>query len=240
MNSTVARSGSRAAARDAIARVAAAAASSVGSSSIGTITWSPFAPLVFTAEPRPASVSTCRTSRAAATTTGKPLPSGGSRSSTRCVARSNRSRRTSVGWYSTARWLANHSNVRRSLHSAYATSRFDASAHSAHRRHPLRRVLRDVLLHERLLPAVHADHRQRPVAQLGQDAVGHRVEVVDEVALGRAGPVEQRLIEVRERDAVPFLAGGHPPFLPGQRSTDATNRRYEQALRVVRPVAGHE
>ena len=29
-----------------------------------------------------------------------------------------RSARTSVGWYSTARWLANHSSVRRSLHSA--------------------------------------------------------------------------------------------------------------------------
>jgi hypothetical protein len=36
-----------------------------------------------------------------------------------------------VGWYSTARWFANHSRVRRSLHSAYDTSRFEVSAHSA-------------------------------------------------------------------------------------------------------------
>src|SRR5215207_4780694 len=43
--------------------------------------------------------------------------------------RSGREARTSVGWYSTARWFANHSSVRRSLHSAYETSRFDASAH---------------------------------------------------------------------------------------------------------------
>ena len=44
--------------------------------------------------------------------------------------RSGRSARTRVGWYSTARWLANHSSVRRSLHSAYDTSRFDVSAQS--------------------------------------------------------------------------------------------------------------
>jgi len=36
-----------------------------------------------------------------------------------------------VGWYSTARWLANHSSERRSSHSAYATSRRDAAAHTA-------------------------------------------------------------------------------------------------------------
>ncbi len=36
---------------------------------------------------------------------------------------------TSDGWYSTARWFANHSRVRRSLPSAYRTSRFDVSAH---------------------------------------------------------------------------------------------------------------
>ena len=35
----------------------------------------------------------------------------------------------SAGWYSTARWFANHSSVRRSLHNAYVTSRFDDSAH---------------------------------------------------------------------------------------------------------------
>ena len=213
MNSTVARLGSRAAAREAIARVAAAAASSVGSSSIGTTTWRPFAPLVFTPDSRPASVSTCRTSRATETTIGNPLPSGGSRSSTRCVARSSRSRRTSVGWYSTARWLANHSNVRRSLHSAYATSRFDASAHKRSVGTHSGVYFGTFFCMNALLTAVDADHREWPVAQLGQDAVGHRVQVVDEIALGRASPVEQRLIEVRERDAFPFLTGGHPSFL---------------------------
>src|SRR3546814_4568214 len=56
----------------------------------------------------------------------------------------------------------------------------------------VRRVLRDVLLHERLLPAVHPDHRQRPVLEPGQDAVAHGVEVVDEVSLRRPGAVEER------------------------------------------------
>ncbi len=37
---------------------------------------------------------------------------------------------TKVGWYSIARWFANHSKVRRSSHNAYDTSRFDVSAHS--------------------------------------------------------------------------------------------------------------
>ncbi len=44
------------------------------------------------------------------------------------MTRSHRSARISVGWYSTARWFANHSSVRRSSHNAYDTSRFDASA----------------------------------------------------------------------------------------------------------------
>ncbi len=50
-------------------------------------------------------------------------------SMTRCVGRSGASARNSGGWYSTARWLANHSSVRRSSHSAYDTSRRDVSAH---------------------------------------------------------------------------------------------------------------
>ena len=33
-----------------------------------------------------------------------------------------------MGWYSTARWLANHSSVRRSLHRAYRISRCEAYA----------------------------------------------------------------------------------------------------------------
>ena len=43
--------------------------------------------------------------------------------------RSGGSTLTRVGWYSIARWLANHSRVRRSLHKAYATSRLEVSAH---------------------------------------------------------------------------------------------------------------
>ena len=42
-----------------------------------------------------------------------------------------------------------------------------------HRAHPRRRVLRDVLLHERFLAAVDPDHRQRPVLELGKDPVAH-------------------------------------------------------------------
>src|SRR5579859_6787857 len=69
---------------------------------------------------------------------------------------------------------------------------------------PRRRVVRHVLLHERRLPAAHPDHRQRPVGQPRHDKRGHRVQVVDQVALGRARPVEQRLVEVGQRDPVPF------------------------------------
>ena len=61
-----------------------------------------------------------------------------------------------------------------------------------HGLHPVGRVLRDVLLHERLLAPVHPDHRQRPVLELGEDPVAHAVEVVDQVALGGLGPVEER------------------------------------------------
>ncbi len=46
------------------------------------------------------------------------------------MGRPGLSTRLSVGWYSTARWLANHISVRRSLHSAYDTWRRELSAHS--------------------------------------------------------------------------------------------------------------
>ena len=39
----------------------------------------------------------------------------------------------------------------------------------------------------------------------GEDAIGHCVEVVDEVPLGRVGVVEQGLVEVGERDPVALL-----------------------------------
>ncbi len=94
------------------------------------------------------------------------------------------------------------------------------------RPHPVRGVLRHVLLHERGLAGAHADHRERPVPQPGQDPVPHRVEVVDQVALGRLGAVEQRLVEVGQRDTGP---GAVLPALahrsPSLRSVGASRLR---------------
>jgi len=67
---------------------------------------------------RPVSVKAWRTSCAARAASGNASADGGSRSITRWVGRSQLSARINVGWYSTARWLASHSNVRRSLQSA--------------------------------------------------------------------------------------------------------------------------
>ena len=75
----------------------------------------------------------------------------------------------------------------------------------AHRAHPRRRVLRHVLLHERLLTAVDPDHRERTILEHRDDPVADAVEIVDEIPLGRARPVEQRLIEVRQRHALARL-----------------------------------
>ena len=72
--------------------------------------------------------------------------------------------------------------------------------------HPRRRVLRDVLLHERLLAAVDADHRQGPVGQDRDDPIRNAVEVLHEITLGRARAVEQWLVEVGERHAGARLA----------------------------------
>ena len=116
MNAVVARSGSSRSARAAMARVAAAADSP--SASIGTYTCTPLAPLVLTAPASPESASACRTRRAAATACPNSPPDGGSMSSIRYVGRSSWPARLSVGWYSTARWLANQISVRRSSHSA--------------------------------------------------------------------------------------------------------------------------
>ena len=57
-----------------------------------------------------------------------------------------------------------------------------------HRRHPVRRVLGHVLLHERGLAAQHPDHRQWPVPQRRDDRVSHGVQIVHQVALGRPAP----------------------------------------------------
>ncbi len=128
MKAVVASAGSSRSARTARARVAAANSSASGPGSTGTKTCTPLAPLVFTAPASPASARACRTSSAAATPAANPPPSGGSRSSTRWVVRLRSPTVARVGWYSTARWLANQSRVRRSSQSAYAISRRDASA----------------------------------------------------------------------------------------------------------------
>ena len=80
-------------------------------------------------------------------------------------------------------------------------------------RDPLRGVAGQVLLHERRLARPHAHDRERPLLQLRQDPVGHRVEVVDDLALGDAGAVEGGGVEAAQRDALARLPGflGHGP-----------------------------
>jgi hypothetical protein len=68
-------------------------------------------------------------------------------------------------------------------------------------------VLRQVLLHERRLPETHPDHAEGPLGEDRHHAVRDSVEVVDQVALGRSGVVEQRLVEVGQPDAVSLLFG---------------------------------
>ena len=87
-----------------------------------------------------------------------------------------------------------------------------------HRGHPRRRVLRDVLLHEGVPATVDADDRQRPVLQRGDDPLAHAVEVVDEVPLGGAGTVEQRLVEVGQGHAGPGCVAA-----PSTHGADATD-----------------
>jgi hypothetical protein len=78
-----------------------------------------------------------------------------------------------------------------------------------HRRHPIRGVLRNVLLHERCLTTQDAHHRQRAVPQLKDHALTDRIEVVNEIAFARPGAIEQLLIEVREPNALSYLVGAH-------------------------------
>ena len=110
-------------------------------------------------------------------------------------ARASGGTRRPAGWRTTAA-------CRRSLHSAYDDVALRCLRPQRHRLDPVRRVLGQVLLHERRLAAGHPDHRQRPVAQHRDDPVVHRVEVVDERPLGHAGPLEQRLVEVRQLDVM--------------------------------------
>jgi hypothetical protein len=104
------------------------------------------------------------------------------------------------------------------------------------RRDPVGGVRGQVLLHERPLPEPGPHHRQRPPGQLGEDPVGDGVEVVDEVALGGAGPVEQLLVEVGQLDPVPHLVG---PALPrhGRRSTTPGCRKATFTQRACVKVA---
>ena len=67
---------------------------------------------------QPAPASACRTSLDAATASANSSAPGGSMSSIRCDGRSLCPAVTSVGWYSTARWLANQISVGLSPHSA--------------------------------------------------------------------------------------------------------------------------
>ena len=71
--------------------------------------------------------------------------------------------------------------------------------------HPRRGVRRQVLLHEGLLAPMHPDDGQGTVFQAGEDPVTDRVEVVDQVPLAGIRSVEERLVEVRELDAVACL-----------------------------------
>ena len=208
MNAVVAMLGSSATARAPIARVAAAASSSVASSSIGTNTCTPFAPLVFTAPSSPTSASACRTRWATCTTIENDA------SAVRRVEVEHQMRRSigTIGAHQRRVVLDGPLVGEPQQRPAVVAQRVGHLAlrrlgPQRHRAHPVRRVLRHVLLHERVLAAMHADHRQRPVAEHGQDAVRHGVEVVDEVALRRAGAVEQRLIEVGERDADVLVVG---------------------------------
>ena len=71
--------------------------------------------------------------------------------------------------------------------------------------HPLRRVARQVLLHECWLAGPDADHGQRPVPQCWQDRIAHHVEVVDQMALCRTGTIEKLLVEVAQRHPVALV-----------------------------------
>ncbi|WAX56697.1 hypothetical protein M6B22_19525 [Jatrophihabitans cynanchi] len=100
---------------------------------------------------------------------------------------------------------------------------------------PVRRVLRHVLLHERLLTAQRADDRQRPVAEGLDDLRVKRVEVVDEVALGGLGTVEQRLVQVGERDAVAGFTRSHGTIFSRRADSPSVSGQTESSS--VRPRA---
>ena len=102
---------------------------------------------------------------------------------------------------------------------------------------PVGGVLRQVLLHERLLAEPGPHDGQRAVAELREHPLVHGVQIRDQVALGRAGAVEDRLVEVRERDTGQrrrvLRAFRHGSSLPGVAVANP-------AVSVTGPLAGRD
>ncbi len=106
-----------------------------------------------------------------------------------------------------------------------------------HGAHPCRRVLRDVLLHERLLAPVYPDDRQRPILQLGQDQLAHAVQILHQVSFRRPGALEQRLVEVGELDGVAFRRAAGTAHL---RNASDEERRGSRLPTSDRPRPGED
>lgn len=84
---------------------------------------------------------------------------------------------------------------------------------------------------------MHTDHRQRPVEEHRDDLPGDGVEVVDEVTLGRPGTVEERLVEICQRDAVAlFCSQDRSGFLGMYRSGSGGTKRRSEAWATNRAV----
>ena len=137
-------------------------------------TCTPLAPLVFTAPASPTSASACADELGGGHGQRRSPAPVGRVEVEHEVGRRGRGRRprTSVGWYSTARWLANHSSVAPVVAQRVGDVALRRLGPHRHRAHEVGRVLGEVLLHERRPGPGGPDHRQRPVAQHGQDPVG--------------------------------------------------------------------
>ena len=186
-----------------MARVAAAASSIDAWAVIGTNTWTPFAPLVFTAPSSPRSASAWRTRRAAAH--GAPESVIGARRVE--VEHEMRGVVESVGEPERRVVLDGPLVGEPQQRPTVVAERVGDGALRSRcperdRGHPIRRVLRHVLLHERRLIAGRPDDGQRSVTQHGQQPIAHTIEVVDELPLGGAGTLVQRLIQVRQLDPI--------------------------------------
>ena len=174
-------------------------------SSMGTNTWRPFAPLVLTAPSKPdigqglahepgGGRRPPRTRRPRA---GRGRGRGGSCGRAAPRAPAPGGTRRPAGWRTTA-GCAGRCRGRR-------PPRAWTPPPTAHGGHPLGRVLRDVLLHERLLAAVDADHRQRPVLEHRQDPVAAPRRGSRPGPAWSRRPLEQRLVEVGEGHALALV-----------------------------------